>query len=288
MATTGSTLRADIPKTADTLARVPALIERYEGLIRADRATPSPATDDAGYPAGRSAWDLATSAWGSGGDNLLAWHHLRLGATVQPHAAHYTLLRGALEGAVTSRYLTDPYITPARRRRRAAAAQLEDYDERRKFEDAIQAPAFVAPAKSGADRLADFKQLLVDSNIVRAEEVDSLGTMGVTDRCQHYGLLSGHDGSWLYRLLSAYAHGMQWQNIGNGQIVEQFDAPSGDGVIVKISARDEPVDGATIVAFHALDRALEELIWYAGRGPKPRHIKLRRRRVNRVNTVPGA
>jgi hypothetical protein len=276
---TAATGRGEIPKTADTLARVPALIERFEALIRADRAAESPASDDATYPAGRSAWDLATSAWASGGDNLLAWHHLRLGASIQPFAAHYTLIRGALEGAVACRYLLDPYISAGTRRRRAAAAQMEDFDERRKFEDAIQAPAFVPPAMSGADRLAEFKQLLVDNGIASDDEVGGLRTMGVTDRCGHYGLLSGRDGSWLYRLLSAYAHGMQWQNYGNGQIVEQFDAPSGDGVIVKISAREGPVDGATIVAYHALDRGLQELAWYAGRGPKPPRIKLRRRKA---------
>ncbi|HVM31464.1 MAG TPA: hypothetical protein VM305_11920 [Candidatus Limnocylindrales bacterium] len=264
-----------IPKAADTLVRVPALVDRYASLIEAGRATPSPATDDVAYPAGRSVWDMATAAWQSGGDNLLAWHHLLVTATVQPHAAQYTLVRGALEGAVTCRWLTDPYVAPERRRLRGAAAQLEDFAERRKFEESIGAGPFVLPAKSGADREADFKDLLIEQDMVPEERMDDFRTMGITDRCKHYALVSGRDGSWLYRVLSAYAHGMQWPLLAFGQIVEQIEAPSGDGKLVKLTARDGPVNAATIVAFMALDRALAELTWYAGRGPKLRRIKRR-------------
>jgi hypothetical protein len=268
---------AEIPKTAETLARVPELVDRFGALVRADRATPSPASDDVGQPAGRSAWDLATAAWQSGGDNLLAWHYLRLGADpVQPHAAHYTLIRGALEGAVTCRWLVDPYVAPERRRLRGAAAQLEDYAERRKFEDAIGVPPFEPPAKSGGQREADFKKLLVDADLVAAEAVEDLRTMAMTDRCRHYALLSRRDGSWLYRVLSAYAHGLQWPLAAFGRIVERIDAPSGEGYLIRLTAREGPVDGATIIAFLALERALVELTWYAGRGPKPRQIKRRK------------
>jgi hypothetical protein len=120
------------------------------------------------------------------------------------------------------------------------------------------------------------KQLLVDEGLVAEAEIDELRTMSMTDRFSHYALLSGRDGSWLYRVLSAYAHGLQWPIGGFGQLVERFDAPSGDGYIAKFSARDGPVDGATVVAFLALERALVELAWYAGRGPRPPRIKRRR------------
>lgn len=264
-----------IPAAADTLRRVPALIDGYEAVVKAGRAPGSPARVDAALPAGRTAYDLATSAWLSGGDNLLAWHHLRLGASVQPPSAQYTLLRGALEGAVTCRWLVDPWATSKERRRRGAIAQLEDYVERGKFEASIDTRPFVAPAKSGADRAADLRQLLVSEGEMAADATADPRSLSMTDRFKLYAMTSGYDGSWLYRVLSAFAHGRQWPLAPFGEIVERVNDSSGDGVVIKLTAREGPVDGVTVVAFLALQRALAELTWYMGHGPRPPRVKFR-------------
>ncbi len=56
-----------------------------------------------------------------------------------PTDAPITLFRAALEGAVMTRWLVDPRPVPRERVGRGVAAQLKDYDKRRKFEAAAHA-----------------------------------------------------------------------------------------------------------------------------------------------------
>jgi hypothetical protein len=49
------------------------------------------------------AWVLAVPAAVVGLDHLTAWQALRLGASVQPSFAHFSLIRGAVEGCAIAR-----------------------------------------------------------------------------------------------------------------------------------------------------------------------------------------
>lgn len=124
-------------------------------------------------------------------------------------------------------WLSSGVMTPAskRRRLRGSAALLEDYGERRKFEASIKAPKPPPPAKSGADREGDVRQLLIDDGLVAETDIDEFRSMSMTDRFAHYALLSGRDGSWLHRVLSAFAHGLQWPIGGSARSSKSSKLP---------------------------------------------------------------
>jgi hypothetical protein len=81
------------------------------------------------------------------------WQRLLTGGW-QPFAAHMTLIRGAMEGAVACRWLIDPWQDSAERIRRGVALLLDDCGNRRDFERdfGIDPAAIKPPAKSAADR----------------------------------------------------------------------------------------------------------------------------------------
>ena len=69
-------------------------------------------------------------------DHLFAWR-LILRAGELPIGSHLTLLRGALEGAATCRWLIDSDIDYHERIRRGSVLQLEDWRQRKRFEESI-------------------------------------------------------------------------------------------------------------------------------------------------------
>ncbi len=102
------------------------------------------ATDEAS-PLGHHVRIMAIDNLMIGLDHLVIWHRL-LTAAVQPNASHITLIHGAMEGAVTCRWLIDPRVDSVGHVRRGVALLLEDYGNRDDFErdlgiaDAIKPP----------------------------------------------------------------------------------------------------------------------------------------------------
>ncbi len=108
---------------------------QHNALARTGPAPGSRAARDNRIRLGQMAWHLALPASTIGVDHLVAWRMLRLNAGIQPVFAHFTLIRGAIEGTAIARWLCDPKIDGPTRIRRAAGVQLADYKQRLAFEN---------------------------------------------------------------------------------------------------------------------------------------------------------
>jgi hypothetical protein len=95
------------------------------------------------------------------------------------------------------------------------AAQYVDYEERKKLEDAMGQVAVRPPAKSAADRLND---LLAEASLRGLTQV----AVELFDRYEP--ARQGAKGSYIYRLLSGYAHGKQWAVTQGLQAASALDA----------------------------------------------------------------
>jgi hypothetical protein len=191
----------------EQVRRADALRERTDARNHEPRAD-SLAAGDAAIPHARFVRLVADVAMAVAADHLLTWQ-LVVTRGVIPIYAPMTLLRSAVESAVKVRWVVDNRIAGPRRVGRGVAAQVEDYDERRKFEVSVKAgPRPPGAGKSAADRLAD---LVADRDRdgVPIEHVPSY-----TDLTRDYGVPSRSDTQWLYRLMSAFAHGTPGPSTG--------------------------------------------------------------------------
>lgn len=220
---------------------------------------------DADVPHARWVVAGANMAIGVAVDHLYAWQQL-VGAGPIPIYAPMTLLRTALEAAVTTRWLVDPRPSARERVGRGIAAQLDDYDERRKFETIARArtPGYPPPsagAKSAPDRIADLK---ADRD---GAEIPVVRLLGPTELMKNWGAPGHQDFTWLYRLLSAFAHAKPWAlhatNIGPTGPSDTAGLSSG-----VVTASDLVLCGATIAVTDTTAAALAELEAYLGIGPE--------------------
>src|SRR5260370_21859733 len=111
---------------------------RAQGVPR-DPRPGSAAESDGAVPHARWVLLSANMALGVASDHLTTWK-LVVDGRIIPIYSPMTLLRTALEAAVLCRLLVDPRPEPLERVARGVAAQVADYDERRKWEAAIGAP----------------------------------------------------------------------------------------------------------------------------------------------------
>lgn len=183
--------------------RADAIRERDRRMVR-DPRPGSLASVDAAIPHARWVQMSARMALGVASDHLTSWKLIVDGRLI-PIYSPMTLLRAALEGAVMCRWLVDSRPDPLERVARGIAAQLADYDERRKWEAAIGAQERPPGAgRSGAERLAD---------LVAARDADGIPTVhlpGMTDLAKQFGAPGYRDISGFYRLMSAFAHAKPW------------------------------------------------------------------------------
>jgi len=238
------------------LARVPGLFDQMNAMGRQAPAPGSEASRDSARPLGHHVAILATDHLSTGMEHLVAWRNL-LVAGSQPYAAHMTLIRGAMEGAVTCRWLVDPRIDSAERIRRGIALLLDDYGNRRDFERDWGITAVEPPAKSAADRIATLR-----ADRDRAK-IGHLAVPGPTSLFGAYSGWSPARGRGAYRLLSAFAHGQQWKGL-----ILRIDAVGADvpgGQVVRVSANDELAVAFTAFAVRVAGSALAELGSYVGR-----------------------
>lgn len=179
----------------------------------------------------------------------------------QPYAAHVTLIRACMEGAVMCRWLVDPKADSTVHIQRAVALLLDDYRNRRAWEyDLGVAPdAPFGEGKTGAQRYAD---LLAARKAAKIEEVEVLN---YTDM---FGLYAGYrspcNGRAMYRVLSGWAHGMGWtQGTANLEPVEDGPMVPG-GRLGRFSANDDMSATYTAWAVRLAKIALRELMAYRG------------------------
>lgn len=253
-------------RLAEALVQAPILFDRLRAVAQSGVSPGSEAAMDASVPLGHHVRIMAIDHLTTGVEHLVMWHRL-LTAGVQPYVAHLTLVRGAMEGAVTCRWLIDPRKDSSERVRRGVALLLDDYGNRRDFESDFDIPARVIKpsAKSGAER---YRELQTERDAAR---IGHTTVPSMTYRFGGYIGLPPARGRAIYRLLSAYAHGQQWKGLtANVQVVE--DAPEVPGaLLVKVAANDDLSVVLTALGVRTANTALNELETYcrAGRSGRP-------------------
>lgn len=243
---------------AEALAQAPILFNRLTATSRAGAQPGSAAAMDEASPLGHHVRIMAVDHLMTGLDHLVMWHRM-LTAGVQPYASHVTLIRGAMEGAVTCRWLIDPREDSAERVRRGVALLLEDYGNRGDFErDFGIVDAVKPPAKSAADRQAELKAARIAAKIGPTQAPKMTTLFG-----GYIGLPPAR-GRAIYRLLSAWAHGKQWKGLtAKFEVVEDAVAVPG-GRLVKVTANDDLSLNLTVLGMMTATRALKEMDAYCG------------------------
>lgn len=250
------------------VGRLDDLVKRLDVALTTPAAEGSAAAKETLVEAQAYAHDLAAVSLRSAIDHLLAWR-LLLQAGVVPAFAHMSLLRTANESALLARWLTDPGIDPFERHARGVAAQVEDYDERRKFEEAVGATAPPPPsrAKLAKERLtalmAEASQLGMTKTNKRGDPVLKTTVPGIVELFDLYVPTgTAAKGQAFYRLYSGYAHGKQWATALGIEQVSAIDASGRSIAVAKgqdrmaVIATQMALDGLTagVDAFEQLRR----------------------------------
>jgi hypothetical protein len=238
-----------------TLERVPALHERALRLTAAGAAPGSQAAQAQKLPFGELPWVLAGSRTVVGADSLLAWHALRLERRYQPQVAHLALCRGALEAAVTARWLVDPTTDAEDRRRRAVALWIDDFRWRDEFErralperpSSGQAPAIRAEAAAAG---VEPTFLTMTDRMEKFTVVDPRARVG------------GHA---IYGLLSGFAHAQDWSVLATRRSEVQKIPGIVRAKMARVQADPLVTATATMLAYDTLSAALDELEAYSSK-----------------------
>jgi hypothetical protein len=135
-------------------ARIDQLSKRLDVAIINPPAPGSAAELETANKSQAYAYNIAATTLQSAVDHLRAWRKL-VEAGLVPMYAHMSLLRTAFESALLAYWLFEPGIDAIARHARAIAAQAEEYDERRKFEESWGRTTPPAGGKLAVDRLAD-------------------------------------------------------------------------------------------------------------------------------------
>jgi hypothetical protein len=239
------------------LWRLDDLRTRYEIAVATPPAEGSAAEKDLAEKERAYAHDLAAIALWDALDHLLAWQNLLKGGLV-PVYAHMSLIRTAYESALLSYWLLEPGLVPDVRRARGVAAQIADYEERRKFEEAagFKVPP---PGKMAAQRLADLRAVSRQLGLTRqnrkGETILAVSVPATVELFDMYEAATPNaKGQWRYRLYSGYAHGKQWATTIGAQLQAPYDSV-GRSIVMVQSVDDLTVD-ATRRCVNAVDRSL--------------------------------
>ncbi len=253
-------------RLAEILAQALVLFDRLTATARAGALPGSEAATDESSPLGRHLRIMAINQLTTGIEHLVMWHRL-LTVGVHPIGVHMTLIRGAMEGPVTCRWLTDPREDSAERIRRGVALLLEDYGNRRDFERdfGIAPDAIKSPAKSAAVRIRELQSERDAAKIGRTR------VPGLTAQFDGYAGLPPARGRAVYRLLSAWAHGKQWKDLTAKFEVVEDAVPVPGGRIVKVTANDDLSVVLAALRMTTATKALDELEAYCpGEAPIPK------------------
>jgi len=219
---------------------------------------------------GRLSYDHAMRALSTALDHLISWERLLLRARVQPETAHLSLLRSVLENAMTAFWLLEG--GPHTRLSRGAQVAADDLRERHKFEREFAGPS-PAPSstngKSAEERLVDLTTRAAAAGLTQLKRQQQMipPPLPLIEMFQRYPVTGrgtvGRGDAWLYRMLSAAAHGKQWlmltqplQQIAFG--VVPAGGPS-DGVTVRSTANSGITVLSTQAATAAVERGLARL-----------------------------
>lgn len=246
-----------VTKLVADLAHVDRLWARLDTLMFAIDPPASEAARDKTEKHRALAYDLAATFLRAALDHVRAWRTLVHAGEV-PIFAQFSLLRTAHESALTAYWLCEPGITPDERRARGIAAQLADYDERRKFEIDAGMPAPQPPARTAKERYDELFAAAREYGLTRtnAKDKEVLATpmpsaVDLFRRYEHAG--PGVEASFMYRWYSGYAHGKQWALTQGGERVTPFDDTGRS--LARIVANDDMLLVVTRWTLLAVDRA---------------------------------
>ena len=204
-------------------------------------------------------------------DHLLAWRTL-VHAAPLPVNAQYSLLRSALEGIATCRWVLAPNVGDLdqdrdERIRRGVALQLRDHNERHGFEVTWEKAtnAKISRPPGGKPALERREELLAEKTKHR---IGSVTVPEPTSLFRRFAVVTPGfppDGTWLYQILSAHAHNRQWTLL-TSSLGERVNLPGIPGTAaVAVRTSDELAVAATLIAVDGLTAALEQIETYAGR-----------------------
>jgi hypothetical protein len=134
-------------------------------------------------------------------DHLLAWAGVFIRGQLQPVYAHYTLVRSAIESTATARWLVDPKVDPRVRVARGIGYTITDLVERKRIEQipwpesAPPRPARSATWRPAVERIANLEERAAVAGLCPLK-------ISHTDVVARFG-----PGEFVYRVLSAFAHG---------------------------------------------------------------------------------
>jgi len=210
------------------------------------------------------AYDQASTAMRAALDHVRAWRTLLI-AGEMPAYAHLSLLRTGHEAALLAYWLTEPTIDADTRLARGVAAQAADYEERRRFEEAIGLTVATPPGKLASDRLSDLMAAARGLGLARRNRKDAeILTVSVPATVEFFDLYESvgprAKAQCLYRLYSGYAHAKQWALMQGAQQQAPFDS---SGRTVALTQGSDLIAVAatrrTIAAVHRALAAFEGL-----------------------------
>jgi hypothetical protein len=193
-------------------------------------------------------------------DHLAAWQGLRLGGGFQPTFAHFSLIRGAVEGCSMARWLCDPAIRVEERIARAAGAQIDDYDERIKFENRLGSRM---PKPSGRGRTGKQRMEQLEADLRRVD-VKPVALPAATVLFARYFFPSKDElgGEAFYRQISAVVHAKVWSMYALSELGVVLDQEN-SLKSVAIRANDETAFIATVLAMRLAAATVDDVERYA-------------------------
>lgn len=221
------------------MGSVPALRHRAQALVVSPPGTGSAAdTELAERPEVKYGYIEARALLVCAIDHLNALRLLVVEARTVPPFAHMTLLRGALEPALQARWAmagtTDDRVA------RGFALELENLDERRKFEESVGDGSL---ARGRIEQLLDEAEQLGLTALSRLGErclakpaigyIDLLRILSSADP----SMTKSSDDSWVYRFLSGYAHAKPWATTLGAMPAPPTAGPD-HGIVCRVDAVD--------------------------------------------------
>lgn len=248
-----------VEQTRHLLNEVPGLKVRVSTVVRQAPTKGSNAAIDqdrfggvGSYP-----WVFVGQMLGVAVDHAQAWARL-LESHQMPLYAHLTLLRAALEAAVTARWLLS---APTTEGRVAAAVSLWEEDLLDWERLVVKFPGKVAPDSSAmyADALSGFRAHVAVAGLPTKRPPST------SDRVRDFGVHPGPKSDWLFRILSAPAHGSTW-SISVGEFGEGVETRVPGARSAKVRAHPLLALNATAIVLATLTTAVADLERYAGIG----------------------
>lgn len=242
----------DIRQKLDgTLRQVVQLRDVYEQIRVVSPANGSPGATDVALQFGAWPWILATNSWIVGADHAHTWYVLNV-VNMLPMAAHYSMARGAIEAGVVCRWLLDPSVDSYERRRRGAIAQLDDYRNQRAFESDIQAST---PKASAGRAASQYRELEATLKMLGIKSESPPSMIELYDRYA--------SGGWLYRFLSAHAHGKNWGVLSGAMVdLDRWPGAADTVMAMSVSANHETTLAAAEYALRTLASAVADMARY--------------------------